>query len=382
MSTWRNSIAVAALLSAAPAAWAQMAQPLDPAQAIRVTLGGAPVAVVASDLGDSRVQTRGGAMVVDLHATLTLRNSGAQNIRGITLQVMAQEMTPGGKGSVAVPSLNVPPGRDFPIRINLRLLRPLPAPPAGPLVEVGLDGVLFADFSFAGPDRLNSRRTLTAWEMEARRDREYLKAVLEKNGAPGLQQEMLASLSRQQSRPRLDVQVSRPPGRSISAAVSALTGRTVSFASLKLPEAPLELLSGAAQINGAEASTPHIEVANRSDRPVRYFEVGWIVKDDAGREYLAGSLPSTAASLDLRPGLSAAATQDRTYRFSQPGIAGMSGYISQVEFADGRLWIPSRKALQDASLLGVVPVSAEEQRLSEIYRSKGVQALAEELGKF
>ena len=43
------------------------------------------------------------------------------------------------------------------------------------------------------------------------------------------------------------------------------------------------------QVNGAEVSLPRIEVANRSDQPVRYFELGWIVKDPAGRDYLAGS---------------------------------------------------------------------------------------------
>jgi hypothetical protein len=380
MFTWRNSLALVAFSSTV--GWAQLTRPLDPATAIRFNLGqDAPVAIVSSDLGNSRLQNRGGAMVLDLHATLTLRNDAPQNVRGITLQVLAQEVTPGGKGSVAVPSLNVPPGREFPVRINLRLLRPLPAP-AGPLVEVGLDGVLFADFSFAGPNRLDSRRMMTAWEMEARRDREHLKARLEGGGPQGLQQEMLASLSRQQSRPRLDVQVSRPPNRAISAAVSALTGRAVSFAAVRLPEAPLDLLSGTAQVNGAEAWGPRIVVVNRSDRAVRYFEVGWIVKDEAGREYLAGSLPAGASPLDLRPGRSASATQDRTYRFSQTDVAGMRGYISQVEFSDGRIWIPSRQALQDAALLGIVPVSPEEQRLSEIYRTQGLQALVEELGKF
>src|SRR5579884_3765043 len=97
----------------AAAAQAQWGQPTDPASVIRWNLGGAPVSIISADLGDSRVQPRGGAMVLDLHATLTLQNNSSQNIRGITLAVLAQEMTPGGKGSVAVPSLNVPPGASF-----------------------------------------------------------------------------------------------------------------------------------------------------------------------------------------------------------------------------------------------------------------------------
>ena len=379
----RNSALAFFLMTAA--AWAQVGQPLDPASAIRVNLAaGAPVAVVSTELGDSRIQARGGAMVLDLHATVMLKNNAPQGVRGVTLVVLAQEMTPGGKGSVAVPSLNIGPGKTFPVRINLRLLRPLPAPP-GPLVEVGLDGVLFSDFSFFGPNRLESRRTMTVWEQEARRDRDYLKAVLSQKGPEGLQQEILASLSRQSERPRLDVQVSRPT-RTISAAVNALTGHSVNFAFLKLPDAPLDLTSGSVQINGAEATAPRIDVVNHSKRSVRYFEVGWIVRDAAGQQYMAGSIPGASSSLDLQPGRSASATQDRVYKFARPdglaSIAGMMGFISQVEFADGSIWIPSRTALRQGSLLGILPVSPEEQRLGEIYRTKGLPALIEELAKF
>ncbi|MBI3667242.1 MAG: hypothetical protein HY236_13630, partial [Acidobacteria bacterium] len=76
--------------------WAQSGQALEPASSIRFNLpDGSPLAVVSTDLGDSRVQPRGGAMVLDLHATLTARNNGPQNVRGVTWVVLAQEMTPG-----------------------------------------------------------------------------------------------------------------------------------------------------------------------------------------------------------------------------------------------------------------------------------------------
>jgi hypothetical protein len=360
--------------AAATAAFAQSPQILE----FR-TAPGAPLAVVSTDPGDSRVQTRGGAMVLDLRATVLLRNGATQNVRGVTLLVLAQDQTPGGKGSVAAPSLNVPPGRTFPVKINLRLLRPLPAP-AGTLVEVGLDGVLFSDLSFFGPNRLESRRMLTAWELEARRDREYLKAVLAKEGPDGLQRDVLASIARQQSRPRLDVQV-RGPQRAISAAVSALTGHNVPFAFLKLPEAPLELLSGSARMSASDTESPRIEVVNRSTRPVRYFELGWIVRDAGGREYLAGAIPAESSALDLQPGKTAATLQGRSYTFGAE-IAAMTGFVSQVEFADGSLWIPTRRALGEGPLLRLLPASPEEQRLSELYRSKGLQALVQELASY
>ena len=84
-----------------------------------------PVAVLKQDYGDSSESARGGAMLLDLHASLLLRNSTQRRIRGITMVVTAQDASPGGKGSVTVTSLDVAPGETFPIRIDLRLLRPL-----------------------------------------------------------------------------------------------------------------------------------------------------------------------------------------------------------------------------------------------------------------
>src|SRR5216684_5794422 len=140
-----------------------------------------PVSVITSDYGDSSETARGGAMLLDLHAALSFRNSTQRRIRGITLLVTAQEVTPGGKGSVTVTSLDVGPNESFPIRIDMRLLRPLQAN-AGFPVTVGLDGVLFEDLSFYGPDKLNSRRSMTVCEFEARRDRRYFKSLLAEGG--------------------------------------------------------------------------------------------------------------------------------------------------------------------------------------------------------
>src|ERR1700730_10154745 len=124
-----------------------------------------PVAVIASDYGESNETARGGAMLLDLHAALSLRNSSQRRIRGITLLVTAQDVTPGGKGSVMLTSLDVGPEETFPVRIDLRLLRPLPASLAVP-VQISLDGILFEDLSFYGPDKLSSRRNMTLSEYE------------------------------------------------------------------------------------------------------------------------------------------------------------------------------------------------------------------------
>ena len=68
-------------------------------------------------------------MLLELHSTLQLKNSGARRIRAVSLLVTAQDATPGGRASVTVPSLDIEPGESFPVRIDLRLMRPLQTAP-------------------------------------------------------------------------------------------------------------------------------------------------------------------------------------------------------------------------------------------------------------
>jgi len=307
-----------------------------------------------------------------------LRNSSQHAIRGITLVVTAQDVTPCGKGSVTVTSLDIAPGEAFPVRIDLRLLRPLQAASGVPVV-IGLDGVLFDDLSFYGADKLSSHRTLALAEQEARRDRKYFKSLLAEGGNERLQQEMLATLTHEADRPSLDVQVVRG-GR----ATNFEPETQVKFAFLSMPDAPVEPVEGLARIAGNEARAPRLEVKNRSDRAVRYLEVAWILRDHAGREFLAGSVP---ADLNLAPGQHSQILENTTLKFPARGgqplaIDGMTGFVSSVEFADGSLWIPSRADLGQQQLQRVVAPSAEEQRLAQIYRKKGIKALVAELNKF
>jgi hypothetical protein len=359
--------------------------PLDSQNAVKINLPqDSPVTLLSTAMGESRATARGAALVLDLHMSLTLRNATANRIHGVTLRVVSQDVAVGGKASVSVPSLNVGPGEAFPIRIDLQLMRPTQAI-VGPLVQVDLDGVLFQDLSFYGPDRLNSRRTMTAWELEAQRDRDHFKRVLAQLGPQGLQQEMLSSLTRQAERPQLDVRVVRH--RAVSgAATVASPGQTAQFAFVNFPDAPVEPLDGWAELSGNEAHSPRIRVRNRSTKPVRYVELAWLVSDQKGQQYVAASLPASDPDLFLPPGREARVLQDSELRFlrnNEPvAIRKMTGYVSEVEFADGKLWVPSRQNLENAALLSVVPPSAEEQRLSTLYNRKGLQALIDELKKF
>jgi hypothetical protein len=358
--------------------------PLDPRSSISMNFAkDSPVAVLNVATGESRATARGAALVLDLHMALTLRNLGSSRIHGVTLRVVSQEVTLGGKGSVAYPSLNVAPGEAFPVRIDMQLVRPTQAA-AGPLVEVNLDGVLFQDLSFYGPNRLNSRRTMTAWEMEAQRDREHFKRVLAQNGPDGLRHEMIESLGRQAERPQLDVRVARG-GPAVSSTAAGGAERQEQFAFLKFPDAPVEPVEGWAQLAGNELRAPRIQVLNKSDKAVKYVELDWLVRDQKGQQYLAASLPADPA-LDLPAGRTTRVLQDTALRFSRSGqpvsIQGMTGFVSEVEFADGKMWIPNRQNLENAQLLKVLPPSNEEQRLSDLYRTKGIGALIEELKKF
>src|SRR4029077_12024071 len=87
----------------------------------------APVTLAGDEWGGSAATVRGGAYAIDVRVALSLRNASQRRIRGITLTVLAQEATPGGKGSISVPSLDVGPGDTFSVRGDLPLLRPISA---------------------------------------------------------------------------------------------------------------------------------------------------------------------------------------------------------------------------------------------------------------
>jgi hypothetical protein len=379
-----NKRTIAALALAFAGTLSAQITTLNPSDSIKIDLPpDSPLNLLSYSMNDSRATSRGGAIVLDLHMGLTLRNSGARHIRGVTLLITAQEFAPGGKGSVARPSIDVPPGENFTLPVDIRLVRPV-RETTGPLVRVQLDGVLFDDLSFYGPNKLNSQRALTFWEVEAQRDRAYFKQALQARGQNGLQQEMLASIAKQADRPQLDVSLSRN-GRAVGSAVPA-TDHVAQFAFLNLPGAPVQPLEGWAAISGNEARSPQIEVVNNSGKPVRYVEIGWLVKDKQGQEYLAGSVPASESTMILPAGQRTRLQQDTALKFSRAGrpveIDGMTAYVSQVEFADGHVWVPSRRDLDSSPLLRVTAPSPEEQRLADIYAKKGLGALVAELNRY
>jgi len=344
-----------------------------------------PVALLGTT-GSCRPTARGPALMLDVNVSLTVRNISANRIHGVRLRVVSQEVVAGGVATVYQPSLNVGPGETFPMRIVAQLMRPTQVA-VGPLVQVNLDGVLFQDLSFYGENRLHSRRIMTANEMEAQRDREYLKRVLEQGGVPALREAILRILKRQDDLPQLTGRWLRGGHAVTNAALAAVAPEhEAKFASLQFPDSPIQLMDGSAMLAGNEARAPSIEVRNVAREPLRYVELGLVLTDAAGRQYLACSLPSTDPAFSLPPGATTRVSQQDTLNFSSAGqpvnIQKMTSFVSQVEYSDGKVWVPNRQNLDNSILAKVLAPSAEEQRLSDLYVRKSIDAVVAELKKF
>src|ERR1051326_981852 len=373
---WNRALVQFAVWSLACGAVALAQEAPLPAGSVNINLrADSPVAVIGMTSDQSRTSARGAAVILDLHLGLSLRNGSSGRIHGVTLRGVSQEAVMGGKGSVTISNVSFGPGEVFPVRIDMQLVRPTQVA-GGPLVHVDLDGVLYQDLSFYGPDRLNSRRNMIAGEMEAQRDREHFKHLLAQGGKEALQQAMLESIKRQSDLPALSVRVKRGPSVS-NAGVTA--ERPAEFAFVQFPDSPIEPVSGRALIAGNEARAPEIEVRNKSSKAVKYVELGWLVSDQSGKQYMAGGLPSSSPNLALTPGQKARVVQESTLNFTSNGqpvrVQNMTGFVSQVEFADGKMWVPNRQNLGNPLLMRALAPSAEEQRLTDIYHRKGLNGL-------
>jgi hypothetical protein len=338
-----------------------------------------PVLLIGFNMSPMTVTARGSSMVLDLHEALVLRNVGNKPICGLTLKVEAQDLTPYGKGSVIKPSLFILPGEEFPVRVDMQLVRPISATKSeSALVQVTLDCALFSDLRAYGPDKLNSRRALMVYEMEARRDRQYLARLLDSGQLPELREELNFGI--QDFVPRqLGLELLRGP-RTAALREQALTVEPMPF-----PKAPVQPLSGAAQVAGNEVRAPRVEVRNTSKMRVASVAMGWIVRDDRGTDFVAGAVTSPVV---IGPVQTSSISEPGTLRFSrstgQPMVIDrLMAFVNDVQFADGTLWIPSRSdidgATQNLELRRELATSPEEQRLARIYRRDGTAGLKKEL---
>jgi hypothetical protein len=340
-----------------------------------------PVDVVSYNLGKSTASVRGVSLALNLHTSLTLRNNGDKRIRGLTLLVEAPDLTPSGRASVMTPTLDVAPGANFPVRLDLELLRPFGAGRSGtPLVNVTLDCVLFDDLSAYGLDRIRSKRSLLVYELEARRDRSYYRALVDRGQLAKLQQEMDFGLPESRV-PQLGFELLN------DIRLNTRPSRPVHVASVSFPDSPLQMLDGVAKVFGNEVQTPGVELRNRSQKTTQSVEVGWILRDNHGKGYMAGTMPQIVS---IGPVQQARVQQSGILRLSHPSgtpvlITALAAYVRNVQFTDGDVWIPSRSDIANSDmepyLKHEILSSPEQQRLSAIYRRSGMSGLAAELTK-
>lgn len=343
---------------------------------------GVPLRAMASDFSASDFEARGGLLVIHLSGTVRLENVGQETIRALALRIEAGDRVFGGRAAVTLPSQHTPRGDGLTIPINVRLLRPLPLT-SGPAVVIEPDSVLFTSMTSAGPDRLGAAGRLRVLEAEARRDRAFFLAKLESGGLPELATAMQDSLHRQAARPRLSVRLA---GNGPTTAGPAADPRRVQVAFLDIPGAPV--IADGAAATGFETvwSAPEFDLRNRGDQAVQHLDIGWLAEDAAGVVYSLGSAPlggrhrmAAGTRLETRP--------ESRFRIEFPpaggarGLGGMTAFLRSAGLEDGSVWVPSREALEQSGLADSLPVSAEEERLSHMYRHRGARAVEAELRK-
>jgi hypothetical protein len=338
-----------------------------------------PVLPVSLSMGSSTAKLRGASVLLDIHAAVVLRNVGAKALSGITIRVEAQDLQT-GRGSVTVPSLVAQPGETFPVTMDMEILRPIAAGRAATvsLVQLSLDCALFSDLSAYGPDLLHSRHSLLLYELEARQEREYLAALLHNRQWAKLRDELNFGLP-ESSPSRLGLEFVHGP------LTAVMREQAFAVSPVAFSGAPVQPIGGGAKVMGNEVRSPYVEVRRISNRSVRSLELGWIVRDDRGHDFVAGSIPVALSSDTIQ---TVKITDAAALRFSNGGgepmvIGALRAFVSDVEFTDGKLWIPSRNDIDDATsdpiLRHELANSPEQQRLAKIYRLRGTTGLAEEL---
>jgi len=337
-----------------------------------------PVLVSSFSLGPTRAHVLGSSMALDLHALVVLRNTGTKPIAGLTLRVEAPGLSSAGKGSVTIPSLHAQPGDSFPVHIDMQLRRPFSTAVNSAVLKISLDCALFSDLTAYGPDTLGSHRALMVYELEARRDRQYVAYLLATGQLAELRRELNFGL--QDFSPlQLGLALFQDANHRLSYEPAMQIG------AFSFPDAPVQAVGGAARVEHNQVNISHIRLFNRSRKTVRSVDMGWIVRDEQGRTFVAGTLPATT---QIGPVATATTSEPETMRFSRPGgepmsIAGLVTFVNAVEFADGKLWIPTRAdinaATADPILRRQLAASPEQQRLADIYRKKGLAGLEREL---
>lgn len=311
-----------------------------------------------------------------VHASLLLRNVGTKQISGITLRVTVDDVSPGA-AAITVPGLSAKAGDTFPVRLDVDVARSFARSQrsATPL-HIALDCLAFNDLSFYGEDRLHSRHSLLVYQLEARRERDYLSNLIQSGQLPAVREELNFGLP--EDARQLQIELLPLPQANIGA-------QTLAVHPVSLSDCPVVLIDGAAVWNNSAISDPYLQIQNVSKRTIKFLEVELVLRDERGRESVVATMPENLA---LGPQQRSKVEDRESVKLSQlrgqPVIVrALSAFVRDVEFDDGGVWIPNwreiDKATENPFLRRAMTDSPEQERLAGIFRQTGIAGVEADL---
>ena len=223
---------------------------------------------------------------------------------------------------------------------------------------------------------------MTAWEMEAQRDREYFKRVLAQNG-----RRRCAQSHARIRRARITAApVAGATRRPVSSDRARRPEHQAQFAFLQFPDSPVSRWRAGRRWPATKCAPP-----NRGQKAGQAHQVRGIgLAGDATKRPAVpgglGALRRRTLSLPARGATARACCRIPPCDFPADGqpvnIQKMTGFVSQVEFADGKVWVPTRQNLENRAWPKCWRPRPKKQRPAVLYLRKGIDALIEELKKF
>lgn len=379
MRTSRMLAALAIALGIAPLARAE-----SPAPAVQFNVpDDSPILLQSFDVSAVPERPRGTPIVREFDTRLRVRNASSKTIVGVAVSVAYEGISAVPAASVVTTGIRVAPQAEFPLHIALETAHATRVSISSPgTVQILLDCVLFSDLSTYGPNHLRERMNLLVYELQARRERGYISQLLKAGRLPDIREELNFGLPAEAPAWALKVATQRNMGRGELLHVQAL-----------LESGPIQIVRGTIEAAGGRFWSPLFEVRAQNRAVPASLDIALILADERGREAIAAILPfSIEADASGTIRLQSAITAQASALDSVPVlIRKCHAFVSDVRFADGSVWIPSRADLEkasaaslpnDAPLLNALSTCPERQRLAAVFRRGGMQAVESDLKRF
>lgn len=336
-----------------------------------------PVLLESFDVGTGAQHQRGFPGAGRFDAALKLRNIASKTIVGIVFTINYDALGHLPAASVITTGLHVPPAAEFPLHMSLQTAQGTRMALNSPAsLNVSLDCVLFSDLSFYGSDPLHERDNLIVYELQARRERSYVGELIKADRLPEVREELNFGLPPE------------PPAwvLTLAAEPKVVRGKTLTLQPL-VEDSPVQMSSGTIQVNGGRFWGPEFEVHVRATPVVpSSVDVALIIADQRGREAVAAILPFTLNGAKGESTVRCSLAGEASALDSVPVlIRKCYAFISDIKFVDGSVWIPGRADLEkasDGSLLSALASCPERQRLADVFRRGGIEAVMSDLKQF